>query len=234
MAIETKDASGLQFADYNPREISEHDFGSLQFSMDEYGDLSGITNNIRTNTLVTGHQRLRGLFAKYKDKVVIEITERFAMPDDHGTVARGFVSITGTTQRFNYREVDWPAEKEKTANVIANRAQGEFDQQKLADLTAELHAIDPGLVKHMGNTDREIKRLLQMSSAPEDQADDDQKDDTEKLTFSTTAQQRDVILKALEITKSTNQIDQNYPPNEANGAALYYMAQAVVDQSGEQ
>lgn len=47
----------LQPAPYNPRKISPEGLENLAASLREFGDLSGIVRNVRTDRLVGGHQR---------------------------------------------------------------------------------------------------------------------------------------------------------------------------------
>lgn len=127
------DLSKLAPADYNPRKISKHDFKSLVDSIGNFGDMSGLVFNRRTNNIVGGHQRKEAYTEKGGR---IELTETLEAPNEVGTVARGYVIIG--TEKFVYRVVDWPLEKERIANLAANRIQGEWDDQKLAELIYEL------------------------------------------------------------------------------------------------
>lgn len=49
----------LQFAAYNPRTISRHEFESLQRSIDEFGFVEPVVVNRRNYVIVGGHQRVR-------------------------------------------------------------------------------------------------------------------------------------------------------------------------------
>lgn len=51
----------LKPAGYNPRKISKEKLAALKKSLEEFGDLSGIVFNIRTQTLIGGHQRTKNL-----------------------------------------------------------------------------------------------------------------------------------------------------------------------------
>jgi hypothetical protein len=140
-------------APYNPRLISAHDFEALKKSILTFGDLSGITKNLHTGNLVGGHQRLEAFKQTTAPKIVI--TERFPEATRSGTMAHGFVLIEG--ERFSYREVAWPLEFEKAANIAANRIQGEFQTDQLAEVMASLNAELQGLT---GHTQAEIDKLL--------------------------------------------------------------------------
>ena len=49
----------LKFADYNPRTLSQHQFESLQRSINEWGFVEPVVVNSRNMTIVGGHQRVR-------------------------------------------------------------------------------------------------------------------------------------------------------------------------------
>lgn len=49
----------LKPAGYNPRKITKSQLERLKKSLDEFGDLSGIVFNVRTQTLIGGHQRTK-------------------------------------------------------------------------------------------------------------------------------------------------------------------------------
>jgi hypothetical protein len=167
--VEEKGLDSLQYAVYNPRDISEHDFKSLKRSMAEFGDLSGITKNNTTGNLVGGHQRVKAFNQAAGAK--IHITARMDK-SKVGTVARGYIEITGLEgEQFSYREVEWPLEREKAANVAANRIQGVFNMEALAQLVAEL---DPDLRALTGNTQKEIDKLLDLVGlGKKDEGEDD-------------------------------------------------------------
>jgi DNA modification methylase len=98
--------SNLKGAAYNPRKISDEALSGLKYSLNEFGDISGIVFNERTGHLVAGHQRIKALIAEYGD-LVIDTKENWVVKTPHG-------------QTFPVRRVDWPIEKEKAANVAAN------------------------------------------------------------------------------------------------------------------
>jgi len=106
--------SELKASNYNPRTISDRAFEGLKYSLEEFGDLSGITFNTRTGNLVSGHQRVRALTEQYGDLQVSE----------------GKIQTPGG-ESFQVRYVDWDEVKEKAANLAANNPyiQGEFTNQ---------------------------------------------------------------------------------------------------------
>lgn len=118
-------------AKYNPRKISDKQLRMLKKSIEEFGDLSGIVFNRRTGNLVGGHQRLKCL----PHDARIERKE-FKEPSRTGTIAEGRITIDG--ENYAYREVDWPLEKEKAANIAANKQGGEWDNEALNILLYEI------------------------------------------------------------------------------------------------
>jgi hypothetical protein len=96
----------LHPAPYNPRAITAEGLENLAHSIREFGDISGVVYNIRTNHLVGGHQRIKILDASWK-------IEKKSHKDKNGTVAIGHIETPWGP--FAYREVDWPIEREIAA-----------------------------------------------------------------------------------------------------------------------
>lgn len=122
-------------AKYNPRKITKEALKSLNKSIEEFGDLSGVVINKRTKTIVAGHQRITTLEGKKTKMNTKPVTDKF------GTVAMGHIAVISSQgDRFNIplRLVDWDLRREKLANIAANNHGGEFDNQKLGILLAEL------------------------------------------------------------------------------------------------
>lgn len=116
----------------NPRRITDAKLIQLKKALNEFGDLGGFVFNRKTKQLVGGHQRAK-LFEQ-NAKVVIETVHR--RPTRTGTVAEGYVVFNG--ERFKYREVSWDPQKEKAANIAANKGAGEWDPLKLDEWFKEL------------------------------------------------------------------------------------------------
>ena len=147
------DLAKLQAAEYNPRRISGHDFTGLVDAIGKFGDMEGLVFNRRSGRIVGGHQRKE---AYQKKGGHIEITETLDEPNEVGTVARGYVTIG--TEKFSYRVVDWPEEKEKLANMATNRLQGEWDDDKLAELIYSIK--DNPDLPDAGFTVQEVTQIL--------------------------------------------------------------------------
>lgn|SRR5574343_657286 len=121
--------SDLNPAPYNPREIRPEAFAGLSASLEEFGDLSGITFNMATGHLVCGHQRVRALKEAYGD---LEL--------------QGEWLVTPAGESFRVRLVEWDIEREKVANLAANNPgiMGVFTAD-VGALVAEAQRVDPQL-----------------------------------------------------------------------------------------
>ena len=131
-----KTLADLRAAKYNPRTITDRQKAQLGESYRKFGDLSGIVYNVRTGTIVGGHQRT-DVFRK-EHSAIRKVAQS---KDSQGTVAVGSVVVRekgGQTYSIPYREVDWDSHTEMAANVAANSAGGEFDMVKLGRVLHEL------------------------------------------------------------------------------------------------
>lgn len=59
MIVEMISIDKLKAASYNPRRLSQHDFESLQRSIDEFGFVEPVVVNKRNGVIVGGHQRVQ-------------------------------------------------------------------------------------------------------------------------------------------------------------------------------
>jgi hypothetical protein len=231
--METKDPSSIQYAAYNPRKMEAHDAKSLSTSMTKFGDISGITVNALTNTFVTGHMRMRTLTEKYPGLVKIHVEQKLEAPDEFGTVATGYVGVEGTPHRFAYREVSWPIELEKAANIAANRIEADWDEQMLAELNQDLSQFDNSdeLKALSGQTPKELEKLEKLVGIGDDEQPDEIGDDPKEpdaRSIRATKEQWELIDEALEYIKSRVPI----PSEDAgskNGSALYYMSRVFLE-----
>lgn len=235
--MEVKDLSQIHYAGYNPRILSEHMGAALDASMTTFGDIAGITFNTQTSTLVTGHQRLRLLEKRYPNRVKIYVEHRFDAPDEYGTVASGFVGVEGTNLHLAYREVSWLVEKEKAANISANKVSATFDDELLAKLNYDLSQLENGdeLLALTGQTDKEIEKLLQsVGAGSEPEQPDEPKDEKgDKLTFALSKDQKEFVEQALAQVKQTSAIPHTNL-NNINGTALYIICTQYVQQATSQ
>lgn len=132
MKCSCESLSDLNAADYNPRKISNEALEGLKFSLDEFGDISGVVFNSRTGNLIAGHQRVKALKEKYGDMNIVRLND-----------TEGFVEAPNK-EIYKIRFVDWPIEKEKAANLAANSEsiQGEWTPE-LSLLVEELSLKTP-------------------------------------------------------------------------------------------
>jgi hypothetical protein len=111
----------------NPRRISDKQLADLSTWLAELGDLSGIVHDLNSDQVIGGNQRSK-VFDVNACEIVL--TEQYANPDEQGTVALGYILWQGN--KYAYRQVRWDERQCESANVIANRAGGEWDFELLA------------------------------------------------------------------------------------------------------
>lgn len=157
----------------NPRlPFTESEADVFKRSLAEFGDLSGVTENRRTNRLVGGHKRVEQFRADPAASVTI--TETLAAPDAVGTLAYGHVICFGT--RWSYRLVDWPENKEAAANLAANQFGAEFDWSGVSETLKLAQGMDLALT---GFDAEEVARHMKEVSAPNEFPVVDQNIETE-------------------------------------------------------
>lgn len=165
-------------ADYNPRVISDKRLRALKTSYETYGDLSGIVLNRTTDTIVSGHQRLKTLKGK-KTRVV---TEKHT--DEYGTVEIGHVEVVeknGTLSKIPFRVVEWSDRKaEKAANIAANAHGGDFDNNKLAKLLEEIEPREEFEIERLGLDPLTIRQLAPVKPLKESKDSDDEDEEQEE------------------------------------------------------
>ncbi len=100
----------------NPRKLSEDAADGLSHSLQQFGDISGITFNLTTGELVTGHQRVSQLKSKFGSVAIEPIN-----------ADRGLIKTPAG--EFLVRFVRWSKARQRAANVAANseRISGTFD-----------------------------------------------------------------------------------------------------------
>lgn len=229
--MEIKDLSQIQFASYNPRILSDHMGAALDASMTTFGDLSGITFNAQSQTLITGHQRLRILEKRYPSRVKIYIEHRFDAPDEYGTIATGFVAVEGTNLHLAYREVSWAVGTEKAANVAANKIEAQFDNDLLAQLNFELSQLENGdeLLALTGQTEDEIAKLLGQTGVEPEPSEPQRTDDGLKtLPARFTDEQLVEVYNAIGLAKR-EQSFANEPNADFDANALSYICHAFIE-----
>jgi len=115
----------------NPRKITKKQAQELKANLRRFGDLSGIVHNIRTDELIGGNQRSEAIEGIISGLLQPTIIKEYEEPTEAGTVAIGFYEWHG--EQYVYRRVDWDEETAELANLIANKAGGNWDWDILAD-----------------------------------------------------------------------------------------------------
>jgi hypothetical protein len=145
--------SDLKHNKRNPRKISNEKKKMLQKAIEEFGDLGGIVFNKRTGQLVGGHQRTSVI--PKNAEVVIEVSHE--APTRTGTTAEGHIKVKG--EMFRYREVDWDLQREESANIAANQHGGEWQEDNLRAILADL--VSQGAdMELIGFTTDELAKLM--------------------------------------------------------------------------
>jgi hypothetical protein len=111
----------------NPRRISDKQLADLSTWLAELGDLSGIVHDLNSDQIIGGNQRSK-VFDVNACEIVL--TEQYANPDEQGTVALGYILWQGN--KYAYRQVRWNERQAEKANIVANRAGGEWDFELLS------------------------------------------------------------------------------------------------------
>lgn len=138
----------------NPRKITDKKLKALKKSLEEFGDLGGIIYNKRTGQLIGGHQRVAAMRLG-----AISFTDE------------NWGWIHNADQRFALRLVDWDEDKEKAANIAANKGAGDWDWPMLTEWFHELDSsnFDLGLTMF---SESEIESALGLK---EDKSKDSEK-----------------------------------------------------------
>lgn len=139
----------------------------LEYSIEEYGDLSGITFNVRTRNLVGGHQRVTALKNKFGSIPIGEIPRI-----EPG--AESFADVITPSGRFRVRFVNWPIEKEKEANIAANSPTiaGTFSESVIP-LLQEVQLSNPEAFAKMDFGRIELPQIAESTALDPTVADDE-------------------------------------------------------------
>lgn len=221
--METKNLGDMVADPKNPRRISKQDFQALVDSLKQFGDLSGIVFNRTTGQLVGGHQRIEA-FKKAGVRHNATIEHDFGEPNRQGTIAIGNIELDG--ELFKYREVMWPLERQRAANIAANRIQGEFDLDLLAEANQFLEDTSPDLLDFTGQTLTErnsLKRRYGPDPEGEQKQPEPKNDDgTRPVEFRMSEPQINRVVEALGAMKRKRQLTME-TNKDLDGNALYYI-----------
>lgn len=169
-----KTSSDLKANPKNPRTVRDEKLSVLKRTLAEFGDLSGIIFNRRTGQLVGGHQRTKIV----PPNTPVVITRKFEKPTKRGTVAEGYIVISG--ERHKYREVDWDATKEKAGNLAANKGVGEWDVEAVSDWLREIDEFGFDLDLTLFDEDERTAFTIPILETEEDEARDNEIPDAPK------------------------------------------------------
>lgn len=233
--MELKNLEDIKPNPKNPRRMSKQDGAALKKSLMEFGDLSCIVFNLRTQQMVGGHQRLE-IMKTLPAQRRVTISERAGVGtyeaseflDDVGTKAVGYIWIGN--KQFAYREVDWPYEKEMGANIAANRIQGEFDLELLAEANQMLEDQAPDMLEMTGQTDTELKSLKRrFGPDPEEPETPEPKNDdgSRPFEFRVSEPQLNRILEAIGRMKRERQLTME-TNKDLDGNAIFYICESYL------
>lgn len=192
----------------NPRRISEDSANALKISLEQFGDISCIVYNVRSEQMVGGHQRKAVITQLIGENPELIITDQLKTPTKTGTVAEGYVEANG--EKYKVRFVDWDEKKEAAANLQANNplSQGEWDFDLLPttiDLAMAFEGIE-GL-----RIDDLAEKLLESSfSEPtknaNEEVDTDAMDATGTVKLMYTEENYQKVLELMAKVKETGKI----------------------------
>lgn len=148
MKIETLVISDLKPAEYNPREIAKHEFNSLKKSIVEFGFVEPVVVNEHICD-ACGDRRL----------VIVGGHQRIAAAKELG--------ITEVPAA----KVDMHIGQEKKLNLALNRIQGEWNEDRLAEIIHELYSLPQIDLSATGFTAAEIDKFLDRAGTAEDDFD---------------------------------------------------------------
>ncbi len=130
MEIVNVNVDELKFAEYNPREITEHDFEALKNAIKEFGIVDPIIVNKPTNEIVGGHMRVRAA----KELGIIEVPVYYVdLPDE---------KVKVLNLALNRIQGRWSREKLET--MLFELSQKEIDMTLSGFENWELEFYNPG------------------------------------------------------------------------------------------
>ena len=229
--MDTKPFEDLRGDERNPRYMTEFDAKNLANSMQQFGDLGGIVFNRRNGKLVGGHMRIKTLERLVGHKQVAYVT-KYEQPDAQGTVALGYVWYNNTP--YAYREVDWDEATHLEANIAANKIDGDWNMELLAQVNHEILDLG-GELTITGQSDEEIEAMLRATAPDPEPSENDPKadDGMQRLNVKLTDEQYSMVYQAIGLMKHERQLT-NEPNPDLDACALYYIAKQYVENATSQ
>lgn len=197
----------------NPRRLTEKQHADLKNWLRELGDLSGIVHDLNSGEIIGGNMRSRVFDV---DKCEIELVAKLEQPDEQGTVAHGFIFWEGN--RYAYREVRWTPKQCEKANIVANKAGGEWDYDVLAN------AFDVADLVEFGFDEAELG-VFAVDGADNPALKDGDRAPFRQCTFTLHDEQFEEVEAAMRAAKAQGGGESAVNEN-SNGNALAWICQA--------
>jgi len=185
----------------NPRVVTEEKLKQLGKAIDAFGDLSGIVFNRTTKTIVSGHQRAKVFGPDAK----ITIEKNYQKPSRTGTVAEGFVLVSG--ERYKYREVSWDSVTEKAARLAANRNAGDWNNSLLANDLRDIADIGLDSDLSMFSKKERDKIFAGLDKKPKTEKSRSASGDVKEIKLSFTAENYETFLENIEYFQKILEVD---------------------------
>ena len=157
----------IEFYHKNPRQITVQQFENLERWLEELGDLSGVVHDLNSNQIIGGNQRGRVFEINECEIVLTDVNDE---PDEQGTVAIGYILWKG--YRYGYRQVRWTEHQCEMANIVANKAGGEWDFDILANEFELDDLLNWGFIEHDLDLDLWLPEPPEDPGAQIDRADE--------------------------------------------------------------
>jgi len=206
----------------NPRQITGKQYDDLAKWLLEFGDLSGIVHDLNSDEIISGNQR--GRVFDINECEIVKVQE-FDEPDAQGTVALGYVLWEGN--RYGYRAVRWTERQCEQANVVANRAGGEWDFDILGNQFEIPDLLDWGFTEfELGLGAENVDWAGALDGLP-----DGDRAPFQQMTFTLHDSQVEQVNAAVTVSKALGSFD---TPNEnSNGNALARICETFVTDYGQ-
>lgn len=134
----------IQNCKYNARKMDKKVKARLKSSIEEFGDISGITINKKTGNIFTGNHRWKQLDETYGALELVHQKDDIYL-----------INKKGKYLGFTARVVDWDLTKEKQANIVANSSlvAGDFTEDLQAQLAEINEQTEEALMSDLGLSD---------------------------------------------------------------------------------